>query len=305
MLSDELHNVAPALQPYMEALVNATGYILDNYQLLQQSTSAEELLKEAAMLFLSSANISSYDIFSIPAGNTTASLYDLTTEVIRLMINIKVFGDDPMIYQVLEEFLRSNDTKLIAEKVAELSMWLHSTEASGLDLLSEALFRSYDIVRPVLSALAKMNTDMQATVELLEDLVGNVIAMFRQLVSTGNVPDPMVQHLSDSEMTDGYHTHLVRRRRDASLMVTTDPMNDFIDLFYIDYPTMFKALAVPPTTPEIMETAHVFFANPDLSVVMKGATSGMQWGLNASREETIDAALGVLSFLTLPDVFEK
>lgn len=305
MLSDELHNVAPALQPYMEALVNATGYILDNYQLLQQSTSAEELLKEAAMLFLSSANISSYDIFSIPAGNTTASLYDLTTEVIRLMINIKVFGDDPMIYQVLEEFLRSNDTKLIAEKVAELSMWLHSTEASGLDLLSEALFRSYDIVRPVLSALAKMNTDMQATVELLEDLVGNVIAMFRQLVSTGNVPDPMVQHLSDSEMTDGYHTHLVRRRRDASLMMTTDPMNDFIDLFYIDYPTMFKALAVPPTTPEIMETAHVFFANPDLSVVMKGATSGMQWGLNASQEETIDAALGVLSFLTLPDVFEK
>lgn len=305
MLSDELHNVAPALQPYMEALVNATGYILDNYQLLQQSTSAEELLKEAAMRFLSSANISSYDIFSIPAGNTTASLYDLTTEVIRLMINIKVFGDDPMIYQVLEEFLRSNDTKLIAEKVAELSMWLHSTEASGLDLLSEALFRSYDIVRPVLSALAKMNTDMQATVELLEDLVGNVIAMFRQLVSTGNVPDPMVQHLSDSEMTDGYHTHLVRRRRDASLMMTTDPMNDFIDLFYIDYPTMFKALAVPPTTPEIMETAHVFFANPDLSVVMKGATSGMQWGLNASQEETIDAALGVLSFLTLPDVFEK
>lgn len=305
MLSDELHNVAPALQPYMEALVNATGYILDNYQLLKQSTSAEELLKEAAMRFLSSANISSYDIFSIPAGNTTASLYDLTTEVIRLMINIKVFGDDPMIYQVLEEFLRSNDTKLIAEKVAELSMWLHSTEASGLDLLSEALFRSYDIVRPVLSALAKMNTDMQATVELLEDLVGNVIAMFRQLVSTGNVPDPMVQHLSDSEMTDGYHTHLVRRRRDASLMMTTDPMNDFIDLFYIDYPTMFKALAVPPTTPEIMETAHVFFANPDLSVVMKGATSGMQWGLNASREETIDAALGVLSFLTLPDVFEK
>lgn len=305
MLSDELHNVAPALQPYMEALVNATGYILDNYQLLQQSTSAEELLKEAAMRFLSSANISSYDIFSIPAGNTTASLYDLTTGVIRLMINIKVFGDDPMIYQVLEEFLRSNDTKLIAEKVAELSMWLHSTEASGLDLLSEALFRSYDIVRPVLSALAKMNTDMQATVELLEDLVGNVIAMFRQLVSTGNVPDPMVQHLSDSEMTDGYHTHLVRRRRDASLMMTTDPMNDFIDLFYIDYPTMFKALAVPPTTPEIMETAHVFFANPDLSVVMKGATSGMQWGLNASQEETIDAALGVLSFLTLPDVFEK
>lgn len=305
MLSDELHNVAPTLQPYMEALVNATGYILDNYQLLQQSTSAEELLKEAAMHFLSSANISSYDIFSIPAGNTTASLYDLTTEVIRLMINIKVFGDDPMIYQVLEEFLRSNDTKLIAEKVAELSMWLHSTEASGLDLLSEALFRSYDIVRPVLSALAKMNIDMQATVELLEDLVGNVIAMFRQLVSTGNVPDPMVQHLSDSEMTGGYHTHLVRRRRDASLMMTTDPMNDFIDLFYIDYPTMFKALAVPPTTPEIMETAHVFFANPDLSVVMKGATSGMQWGLNASREETIDAALGVLSFLTLPDVFEK
>lgn len=77
-------------------------------------------------------------------------------------------------------------------------------------------------------------------------------------------------------------------------------MDDFVDLFYIDYPTMFRAISVPPTTVEIMETVHVFFANPDLNVVMKGATRGMPWGINASREETVDASLGMLSFLTLP-----
>lgn len=81
-------------------------------------------------------------------------------------------------------------------------------------------------------------------------------------------------------------------------------MDDFIDLFYIDYPTMFRALTIPPSSADVMETVHVFAANPDLKVVLKGATHGMPWSLNASREKTIDAALGVLSFLSHPTTFE-
>ncbi|XP_030613266.1 LOW QUALITY PROTEIN: ATP-binding cassette sub-family A member 12 [Archocentrus centrarchus] len=304
MLSDKLLDVDPSLRPYMEALVKALNYILDNYNLLQQSVPPEELLKEAAMIFLSSANITSHDIFSVMEGNSSASLNDLITEIIRLVINMKAFGDEPMIYQILEQYLASNGTSLIAQKVAEMSSWLKSTEASGLDLLSEALSKSYDILKPILSALSRMSMDMQETIELLEDLAGN-ITMFRQLLSSSNLLGVMDQHPSDSEMTAGYQTPLVRRRRDVSLTMTRNPIEDFIDLYNIDYPAMFKAMAVPPTTPEIVETAHVFFANPNLSVVMKGATSNMQWGLNASQEETIDSALGILSFLTLPDVSEK
>lgn len=292
MLLDELLDVDPALQPYVEALVKAQSHILDNCELLQQSTPPQELLEEAAMIFLSSANITSHDVFSMMEGNSFASLNDLITEIISVAINMKAFGDEPVIYQALEQYLAFNGTSLITQKVAEVSSWLASTEASGLDLLSEALSKSYDILRPVLSALSRMGLDMRDTIELLDDVAGN-ITTFRQLLGTSG---PYDQHPSDQ-------TPLVRRRRDVSAM-TSNPVEDLLDLFYVDYPAMFRAMAVAPTTPEIVETAHVLFANPNLNVVMKGASSNMQWGLNASREETIDSALGMFSFLTHPDALQ-
>lgn len=262
------------------------------------------------MIFLSSANITLDDIFSMMQGEFSgfneASLADMMREAVELMINMEIFGDAPMVYQALEQFLASNKTSLIVQKVAEMSAWLASTQASGLDLLTQALPKIYEILKPFLSILTQMGIDMPTHTGLFEDLAGNIIAMLRQLVNTSGLLAPMEQHLSMfQQATTGSNRMMkVRQRREAPLMPTRDPMDDFIDLLYIDYPAMFKAVSVPPATEEIMETVHVFFANPDLSVVMKGATRDMSWGLNASREETIDATLGVLSFLTLPGMFQ-
>ncbi|XP_069010699.1 uncharacterized protein abca12 [Embiotoca jacksoni] len=312
MLSDELVGVAPFLKLHMEALVKALSHVLNNYNLVQDSSSSQELVSEAAMIFLTSANITSHDMFPMMWGNSSgldaASLADMMREAVKLMIDMKIFGDAPMVYQALEEFLTSNDTSLIAQKVVEMSAWLASTQASGLDLLSQALPKIYDILRPPVSVLTRTSLGMSADAELLEDLGGNIIAMFRQLVSTSGLL-PSTRHqlgMSHSDMAGGNHMMRVRRRRNAPMMMMMmrEPMEDFIDLFYIDYPTMFRALSVAPTAPEIMETVHVFFDNPDLNAVMKGATSDMPWGLNASREATIDGALGVLSFFTLPGIFQ-
>ncbi|XP_044222425.1 glucosylceramide transporter ABCA12 [Thunnus albacares] len=310
LLTGQLLSVAPFLQPYIEAGEKALSHILDNSHLIQNSSSSQDLFTEAAMIFLSSANITSVDIFSVMWGNFSgfneASLDDMIREAVKLMINMKIFGDTPMVYQALEQFLASNHTRLIVQKVAELSAWLASSQASGLDLLTQALPKIYEILRLFLSILTQMNVDMPPHMGLFEDLAGNTIAMLRQLVSTSGLLAPMDHHLSMHQqgMTGSNHMMKVRQRREAPLMPTRDPMDDFIDLLYIDYPAMFRAISVPPTPEEIMETAHMFFANPDLSIVMKGVTRDMPWGLNASREETIDSTLGVLSFLTLPDVFQ-
>lgn len=307
MLLDELLSVAPFIQPYIEATEKALSHILDNYHLVQDSSSSPDLFAEAAMIFLSSANITSNDMYPMMWGNVSeASVADILREAVKLMIDMKIFGDAPMVYQALEQFLASNDTSLIVQKVVEMSVWLASTQASGLDLLTQVLHKVNDIIRPLLSLLTQMSMDMPANMGLFEDLAGNIIAMLRQLVSTSGLLPPMDNHLSmyQQEMMGGNHTMKARHKREAPLMPMRGPMDDFIDLFYINYPAMFKAISVPPTTAEIMETVHVFFANPDLNIVVKGATSNMPWGLNASRGETIDAALGVLSFLTLDGAFQ-
>lgn len=308
MLTDELLNVAPSLHTYIEAMVKALHHFLSNVHLVQDSSSSQDLLKQVAMIFLTSANITSDDIFTMMSGDisglSATSLTNVMRQAVKLMIDLYIFGDAPMVYHALEQFLASNDTNLIVQKVDEMFMWLASTQASGLDLLTQALPKIYDILRSILSALAQ-TVDMPADAGQFEDLARNIIAMLRQLVTTGGLLPPMQhQGMFQLKMMGGNHSMKIRNRREAPLMPTRDPMDDFVDLFNINYPALFHALSVPPTTGEVMETVHMFFTNPDLSVVLNGVTSDMPWGLNASREETINAVLGVLSAVTLPGALQ-
>lgn len=302
MLSNELLDVAPFLDRYLSGVENAASHILKNFHLLQNSDSSQILFREAAMIFLFSANITE----GILSGFNEAAIAGMIRDAVKMIIDMKIFGNEPMVYEILEKFLASNDSSLIAQKVTEMLAWLGSTQASGLDLLTQALPKINDILRPVWGLLTQISRDMSAFMELIEDLGGNIIAMLRQLVSTGGLLPPMEQHgnMFQQQMGRSFHNSTrSRHKREALLLSPRDPMDDFIDLFYIDYPTMFRAIAVPPTTAEIMETAHVFVTNPNLNVVLKGTTRGLPWGLNTSREGTIDGVLGVLSFLTSPGTF--
>lgn len=292
MLADELLKVAPFLHPYVRAVEKAASHVLKNLHLIQNNHTSEILFREAIMIFLSSANI------TMPtAGLNQAAIADMIRNVVKMMIDNKIFGHAPKVYQALMNFLASNDSCLIAQKVTEMFAWLSTTQASGLGLLTQILPKIYNVVRPVWTVVAQINQDLSAFWELVEDLVGNLLNMVRQLISTGGFVDHEGMSMAS------YHTTRRRHKREA-LLPPRDPMDDFIDLFYVNYPSMFRAMSVHPTSAEVMETVHVFVANPDLKVVLKGATHGMPWGLNASREETIHAALGVLSFLTHPRTFE-
>uniref|UniRef100_A0A671U5T1 ATP binding cassette subfamily A member 12 n=1 Tax=Sparus aurata TaxID=8175 RepID=A0A671U5T1_SPAAU len=301
MLTDELVDMAPFLERYIKAMEKALSHILKNYDFSEDSSLPQKLSEEAAMIYLSSANITLNNMLSMMWGNFSGlnetSVIGMMREAVKLMMDMEILDNE--VYEALEDFLASRDTSSIVQRLIRMTEWLGTTQASGLDLLTQALPKIFDILRPLLSLLSQMGVDLGESMELFEDLTGNTLVMLRQLVSTSGLLSPM-DHLSKQEMMGGNHTMRSRHRREAPIMPMRNPMDDFVDLFYIDYPTMFRAISVPPTTVEIMETVHVFFANPDLNVVMKGATRGMPWGINASREETVDASLGMLSFLTLP-----
>ena len=303
MLTDELRKANPSLQPYIEALEKAMRFFIINSPLLQNSSTSQDLLKQTAMIFLTSANITAGDIFSAMSGNVSglseASIINVMREVVKLMADLKILGDDPMVYRALEQILASNETALIVRKVVELTKWLGSTRASRLDLLMQVVPRMYDILRSILCLLTKLSVQMPENSELFEDLGGNVIGMLKQLLSTPGLLSPMTQQRRIAGLQTASANDSMGHMQ-AGMRRTRDPMDDFIDLFYIDYHSMSKALNVAPTTGEILETVHMFFANPDLSVVLKGVTKDMPWGLNASRDETIQATLLGLSLFTLP-----
>ena len=224
----------------------ALHHIMNNFRLVQDNGSSQDLFEQVATIFLTSANITLDDILSMLQGNFSglneASLTDMMKEAVKLMTDLKIFGDTPMVYQALEHFLASNDTSMIVQKVAEMSSWLASTQASVLDLMTQVLPKMYDILRCFLSVLTQMGVNMPANMDLFEDLAGNITRMLRQLVSTSGLLPPMDQHQGtfQLDMTGIMRTMKIQRRREAPLMPPREPIDDFIDLFHINYPAMFR-----------------------------------------------------------------
>lgn len=304
MLADELLKVAPSLQPYVSAVQAALDHVLAGSHLLYNGGSATQaLFSEAAMIFLSSLDI-------VP-GNATwgdlsgMDLAGMINDTIGLMIDLEIFGYAPELYRALERF-RDFGPSEMARRLHEVLMWLASTEESGLDLIFQVLPRIYDAVRPLMSVFTQAADDLPLPVGLFEDLARNVLEMLRQMSSTSNLLAPPERHhpMFAHQFTQANHTGRRRQRREAVPMPPRSPIDDFVDLFNIDYATMFYALSQPVSTMEILETAHVFFANPDLGVVLNGVTRDMPWNWEVPREETIGAALGVMSFLTHPTTFQ-
>ncbi|XP_061735979.1 glucosylceramide transporter ABCA12 isoform X2 [Nerophis ophidion] len=293
MLSEELQTVAAILGPCMDAM---EGHILSNSHHLQEGNTSQVVFREAALILLSCANITSDSLMEADfSWLTDGSLPAVIRDVLKALIHMEVFGNEPVVYQVLEHFLASNATTLLVQKVAEVSAWLASAEESGLELLTQALPRISELIRPLLSVLTHFGINMPETTELVEDLAGNLIAMLGQLLSGGlRRPEDHLQFGGGSHLLNGRH------RREAPVIPGLSPVDDFLQLLHMDYPAMFQAISAPLAPEEVLETAHVFFANPDLNIVVKGTTRDMAWSFNGSGDKAIDAALGVLSFATLP-----
>lgn len=304
MLADELVKVAPSLRPYVDAVAAALDHVLVSSHLLFNGSATQTLFSEAVMIFLSSLNITSGD--AMWGDISGIDLAGLINDTIGLMIDLQIFGHAPELYQDLETFREFRGPSAMASRLRDMLAWLASTEASGVDLITQVLPRIYDSVRPLLYVFTQVAADSPLPVGLFLDLPGNVLEMLRQMASTSDLLAPPERHhlVFAQQLMGANHTARTRHRREALPMPPMSPINDFVELFHIDYPTMFYALSQPVSSLEILETAHGFFADPDLGVVLNGVTSDMPWNWEAPREETIGAALGVLSFLTHPTTFQ-
>lgn len=298
MIADEILKVSPSLQPYVNAVEMALAHVLANSHLLHDQNTTQTLFNEAAMILLSSLNITSGDF-------TSLDISVMINDTIGLIIDMEIFGYAPELYRALERFREFGPIQM-ANRLQAMLMWLASTEATGLDLIFQLLPQIYDSVQPILSVFTQGAEDLPLPLGLFEDLGGNVLEMLRQMSSTSNLLAPPERHhpMFTHQVPWANNTAKARRRRDTLPMPPSSPIEDFVDLFNIDYSAMFYALSQPISTPEVLETAHVFFANPDLGVVLDGVTRNMSWNWEAPRGETIDAALGVLSFLTHPTTFQ-
>ncbi|KAJ0005860.1 hypothetical protein NQD34_015754 [Periophthalmus magnuspinnatus] len=300
LISEELQDKFPFLKPYMGALEKMLIHILTKYPEMEESP--EDCFREASVILLRALNVSSTDIHQMMMGNFSDKAWvDLVLKSIQIVIDMNVFGDNPMLYHTLGQLLTSSNTRMIMDKVAEMVSWFASTEAKGLDLLVQALTKIQELLSPLLSFLKDMDVDLPPNLQVLDDLTGNAISFIRQLLTGRGIS--MADHymLTDYSMSNHNATR-ARHRREATFMPVRGQMDDFIDLFSINYHSMWQGLMVPPTTSEIVETVHVLFANPDLGIILKGATEDLVWSLESSKEETIDAVVGVASLFSVPGI---
>uniref|UniRef100_A0A9J8BP67 ATP-binding cassette, sub-family A (ABC1), member 12 n=1 Tax=Cyprinus carpio carpio TaxID=630221 RepID=A0A9J8BP67_CYPCA len=304
MALDQITREAPWMTPYIEAAGKTIEVILQNGILLQNSTASPQIIMQALEITLTGMNftketinyILSGDIFMNPNRSTVDSLIK---EVIQQIIGTGLLRDWPTLYGIMQQVLYLEDTSGTLWKTVEFFNWLYTTQDTGLNFVLEILRKLYEIVR---DALTKM--PLPCFSETFIDLFGNVLYMLKQIKLTSDLFDPVEQYLSPLKMQiaqgqdlQGLVSYTRNARRIAS-EVQREPVDDFLDLLDIDYQALLEVLSIPPTSTEIMETIHVFFANPDLGVILKGYLKEMTGG--TSQEETIDTALNVLSFLTLP-----
>lgn len=299
MALDQVEMVAPWMRPYLLALNKTLEYTLQNSQLLMNATSSEHVLKGALEILLTGLNVSSESIhllLSGGAGNIDGPAIDrLLKYVIRDVIKMKLLGDWPMVYGVLEQIIASNSTSVVLVRAIEFVNWIGTTHETGMGFLTQALQKLYHVAQAVLKMLSHFTSDLP-DLGIYNDLIGNAFNMLRQITRTSDLFAPLDVYLEEFQESLMLTRQAPPRRMRRAAM--REPMDDFLDLLEIDYHALFQALAIPPTPEEIIETIHIFFSNPDLAIFLKGISRDMTG--TSAQDETIDTVLNVLSHLTLP-----
>ncbi|XP_077071802.1 uncharacterized protein abca12 [Siphateles boraxobius] len=306
MALEQIKTEAPWMVPYIEAIGKIIEVILQNGNLIQNSTASPLIVMQALEITLTGMNFTEEIINYILGGdifmNPNGSMVDnIIKEVIQQIIGTGLLEEWPLLYGVMQQVLHFEDTSGTLWKSVEFFNWLYTTEDTGLNLALEILRKLYEILR---NALTKIPTPLSCLSDTFIDLAGNALNLLKQIKLTSDLFAPVEQYLSPLKMRiahgqdlQGFVSH-TRNTRSVARKVQREPVDDFLDLLDIDYQALVSVLSISPTSTEIFETIHVFFANPDLGVILKGLSREMAG--NTNQDVTIDTALNVLSYLTLP-----
>ncbi|XP_065108171.1 uncharacterized protein abca12 [Paramisgurnus dabryanus] len=303
MALDQIGTEYPWTTPYIEAIEQAMEYFPQS--LLQNSTSEQDIVMHALEIVLTGMNFTEDSIESILGGNVhsnESTVDNIIKDVIQQIIHMELLGDVPVLYDIMQQALYLEDTSGILWKTVEFVNWIIFPEETGASFVIEALTKFYEILRQFLKSLPAAPSPLNCFSDTFIDIAGNVLYMMKQIRQTSELfaseehyLNPLQMQLANGQNLRDLLSH-TRSTRSLVSDVKREPIDDFLDLLDINYNFLFLTLLAPPTTTEILETVHVFFANPDLAVILKGLSGEMTSG----QEETIDATLNALTSLTLP-----
>lgn len=280
MVLDQFNTKHPEMMPYITVIKDTVQYILQN-GLLQNSTTDPEIIMQALEITLTGMNITeesinyflSGNMFTNPSGST---IDNIISDMIQQVIHMELLGDSPMLYGIMQQFVYLDNTSGILHKLIDVVNWFSFTEETGINFVIEGLPKLYEIVRKILPFVSTVTSPLQCFSDTFIDIAENVLYMLRQIKQTSNLFAPMEHFLNplQMELAQGQnlpellsHTRNARRHTSEG---NVEPVDDFLDLLDIDYQALLQILSVPLTTSEILETIHVFFANPDLAVILNG-----------------------------------
>ncbi|XP_062861801.1 glucosylceramide transporter ABCA12 [Trichomycterus rosablanca] len=300
-----LENVAQeqSLRPYALALDDVLQYSLQYQnapaspemvvQALDVALTAMNISREQINRFLSSAIFTRPDVFSMDV---------LIKEAIGKVIEMKLLGDWPAVYKLMDQVLYVDNSSRILEAANELVNWYNVTQDSGMNLATGTLSRLYGMVTSVLPSASQLGCPVPCNSNLITSLASNALSLMKLLGNTTSVFTPFQDYLrpiqAQLDMGQNLNDLLsATKSARAAQNSTREPIDDLLDLFGGNYQDVFQALSGPLSSEETLETMHVFFSNPDLGIFLKGWTRDMT--KNSGADGTIGETLAMLSALTL------
>ncbi|KAF5903388.1 ATP-binding cassette sub-family A member 12, partial [Clarias magur] len=284
---------------YVLAAQKAIDYSLG----YQNVTASPEMVLHALNVVLTAMNFSSEQIDSFLNNDITPKNFSheiLIKEVIRNIIDMRLFGNWSMIYDVMEQLVYIENTSNILASVSELVSWYNTTEDTGLYFGIEMLTKLFNILRPLMSA----SNPQPSCSDIFIDLAGNVLYALQHITAPNNPFSPINDYLNPIQMKLAQGDNLrdivsaTQNARRPITNLTREPIDDFLDLLEINYQNLSKILSIPLSSEEMLDTMHVLFAHPDLGIFLKGVSRDITG--SSSQDEIIDTILGMLANFTLP-----
>ncbi|XP_027022078.2 uncharacterized protein abca12 [Tachysurus fulvidraco] len=287
--------------PYVLAVQKAIEYMPGN----QNVTASPEMVVHALDVVLTAMNFSRDQIDSFLSSDVFTMQYSLPIEqhmikeVLSQITDMRLFGNWSIMYNIMEQLQHVENTSNVLSMVHELVSWYNTTEDTGVYFGIKMLTKLYEMLTP----FVPNSSPLPCSYELFIGLTGNALYALEHMY-TANLFPPInfYPELIQTQLAQGQNLrNLVsetQSARRAMQNLTREPVDDFLDLLDINYQNLSEILSIPPSSEEMLETMHVFFANPDLGIFLKGVTRSMTGSL--VEDETIDTILGTLAYLTLP-----
>ncbi|XP_072571334.1 uncharacterized protein abca12 isoform X2 [Paramormyrops kingsleyae] len=308
-LLEQATEEAPWMQQYLLALEMTLNYTLQHALRSMNVTITPDLIKDILQIFMIGNNWTKDSIISFlhSATSENSSLAD------RLPVWLQIIEDCPMINNLTKQYLTAEESRLLFEKMLNLTDWWRFSQTTGMEFVSEALVKIFDIIKAMLSTMIERNVTLPSYFDIYVELIDNVLNMMKQLNCLGPCQShPFTYIVSFLEDLEGQlaggqtlsdllpHAQVFRKRskRDAE---TVFP-EDILDLADVDYNDLVKVFSNLPSTSDIMQTINMFFANSDLAVILRGVSREMTG--DSSFEPAINRALDMLSSITAPGNWE-